>query len=843
MKQKQNLLIDILIGIVIFLIVLVSYETNFSFLEILELKLYDIRLKIHSSHIPSDKIVLVTIDDMSITNIGRWPWPRAIIAELINKIQEGNPKVIGLNILFSEPDNNQGIQEVRALKGKFTLLWAQLKNKIPKKYFEQLTEFLNDINNSETQLDNDTILTESIKNAGNIILPMFFVIGKPLVESQEEIPEILKANTLNNVLFKKKNFIEGYSPVLPYTLFAEVADSIGHSNTITDKDGVLRKELLYIYYRGKFYPSFSLQIVKKYSNLTLNDFKYSDDALTFHNGKIPLNKDNTMFIDFAGKVNTYKYFSVFDVLTDKIPKEVFKDKIVIIGHMASGIASLNVVPVDKNFPSIEIVANIIQNILEQKFITRPSWAKIFELICIFLCGGFIILVLPRLKAKWGAIISTVLFLLIIFTGVFLFLKNGYWIKILYPSLMLISGYVIITSKHFLITEKRKEQVETESIETNKMLGLSFQGQGMLDIAFEKFRKCPVDDSMKEILYNLGLDFERKRQFNKSIAVYEYIQATDPKYKDIEARIQTLKTASETVIFGAPGVKKGKSDTVIVEGLATQAPTLGRYEIVKELGHGAMGIVYLGKDPKINRMVAIKTLKFEDDVSDQQMKQIKERFFREAEAAGALSHPNIVKIYDAGEDYDISYIAMELLEGEDLKKYCEKENLLPIKKVIEIIMNVCDALNYAHNQGIVHRDIKPANIMILKDNSIRVTDFGIARITATSQTATGTVLGTPSYMSPEQISGKKVDGRSDLFSLGVVLYELLTGEKPFKGDSIATIIFQISNEVPQNPKIYNPDIPESLINVINKALQKNPDNRYQTGKEMYDDLKNVLETIK
>src|SRR5258708_40021295 len=222
-----------------------------------------------------------------------------------------------------------------------------------------------------------------------------------------------------------------------------------------------------------------------------------------------------------------------------------------------------------------------------------------------------------------------------------------------------------------------------------------------------------------------------------------------------------------MMMGTAGLRKGGADaTVLVQGGGNLgATTLGRYEIVKELGKSAMGVVFLGKDPKINRMVAIKTLKFEDDIDQEDQKALKERFFREAESAGRLSHPNIVTIFDTGEDQDMCYIAMELLDGRDLKDWTPRDKLLPMRDVLELVAKVADALDYAHEQGIVHRDIKPANIMLLKNGIIKVTDFGIARITTSSRTATGTVMGTSSYMSPEQLAGKKVDGRSDLFSLG------------------------------------------------------------------------------
>ncbi|MEK7381982.1 MAG: serine/threonine-protein kinase, partial [Elusimicrobiota bacterium] len=374
-----------------------------------------------------------------------------------------------------------------------------------------------------------------------------------------------------------------------------------------------------------------------------------------------------------------------------------------------------------------------------------------------------------------------------------------------------------------------------------MLGLSFQGQGMLDLAFEKFRLCPLDDNLKDTLYNLALDFERKRQFSKAAAVFDHIAAKDPKYKDIAAKTKMLKAAADGAVFG--GVGGGKKDgTVMIAGGSTK-PTLGRYEIEKELGRGAMGVVYLGRDPKINRMVAIKTMMLEDG-NDGTVKDVKERFFREAESAGTLNHPNIVRIFDAGEENEVAYIAMELLDGHDLVRYGTREGLLPLTKTLDYVATVADALDYAHAQGVVHRDIKPANIMLLKDGSIRVADFGIARITASSKTATGTVMGTPSYMSPEQVAGKKGDGRSDLFSLSVALFELISGEKPFKGgEGLGTLLFQIANDPHPAITTVKAGLPASLKEVLDKGLAKNPDLRFQRGSEMGAALRAVLAELK
>ncbi|MEE9557507.1 MAG: serine/threonine-protein kinase, partial [Candidatus Adiutricales bacterium] len=392
-----------------------------------------------------------------------------------------------------------------------------------------------------------------------------------------------------------------------------------------------------------------------------------------------------------------------------------------------------------------------------------------------------------------------------------------------------------------VTEESKEKVEGESVEINRMLGLNFQTQGQLDMAFDKFRRVPIDDSLKDILYNLALDFERKRMLNKAVSVYQYLGEHDSNYRDIDSKIKKLNVASETMIFGlGTGASQADDGTLVID--ENTRPTLGRYEVIKELGRGAMGVVYQGKDPKINRLTAIKTIRFEDDYEPEEVEKIKEQFFREAETAGILSHPNIVTIYDAGEDHELSYIAMEFLDGYDLKEHTKPDNLLPMRKVLGHVADMADALGYAHKQGVVHRDIKPANIMLLTNGTVKITDFGIARAVASSKTRTGVVKGTPFYMSPEQIKGVKVDGRSDIFSLGVLLYELLAGVLPFKAGDLTALIYQITNEEPQPITVHIPKIPTAVVQIINKALVKDREKRYQTAEQMAGHLHTVTDKL-
>jgi tRNA A-37 threonylcarbamoyl transferase component Bud32 len=287
---------------------------------------------------------------------------------------------------------------------------------------------------------------------------------------------------------------------------------------------------------------------------------------------------------------------------------------------------------------------------------------------------------------------------------------------------------------------------------------------------------------------------------------------------------------------APAPEMEGQETLVVQEVSQSKPTLGRYEILEELGRGAMGIVYKGRDPKLARLTAIKTIRFTDDFDEDQVEKIKDQFYREAEVVAKLSHPNIVTIYDVGEDLDLSYLAMEYLEGESLESYARKGSLLPIRNCIDVVAQVCDALDYAHDRGIVHRDVKPANIMILQNGLVKVTDFGIARATATSKTRTGIIKGTPYYMSPEQISGMKVDGRSDIFSLGIVFYQLLTGELPFGGENLAAIMYQITTVEPEPPTKHNPKIYKAALAILNRALEKSLEQRYQTAKQMADHLR-------
>src|SRR5713101_7817547 len=268
-----------------------------------------------------------------------------------------------------------------------------------------------------------------------------------------------------------------------------------------------------------------------------------------------------------------------------------------------------------------------------------------------------------------------------------------------------------------------------------------------------------------------------------------------------------------------------------------ATKAGRYEILGELGRGGMGVVYRAKDPSIGRTVAVKTIQLSEKGTGMSHAQLVERFQTEARAAGLLTHPNIVVIYDVGESDGVYYITMELVNGKSLQSMLDAGEKFSLPRLLRIMDQVCAALQFAHDHSVVHRDIKPANIMLAADDFVKVTDFGTAKILQYGGAQQTAAMGTPGYMSPEQIKGKAVDGRTDIFSLGVVLYELTTGQKPFRGQDVASILYRILNEDPPPPQKLNPSLPLGVSSTILKAMAKSPHLRYENCRELLEDLKN------
>lgn len=848
-------------------------------LQSLERSFYDWGVR-STNRLPSEKVVVIAIDDESINNIGRWPWPRDLHAELINRLSEGGAKVIGQTVFFLEPQVDPGTLYIRELIEFFSnasfddvpadidALGAMLEFEGKDRAVAEILEFYlqssmntrlrqdietlrSSLFEAEQALNTDAKLASSIENAKNVVLAMVFYLGEPRGKPDENLPAFVLNNSINQVRDRVSAQSNGFYPIPsidalpPIDEIGRYAAAIGHLNTVPDIDGGVRSEPLVLLHYDRYYPSISLQIAARSLNLDVNDIRVNL-AESVELGSLTIKTDselrmNTFYYSDVQGFPPFQVDSFYDVFTGKIPIEKYKDKIVLIGPTATGVGSPQVTPIDASMAPVLTLAHSVSSILNEDFFIEPEWGVWARLATFLLVALYLMILMPRLKAGVAFVVSLVLVLTMVAVHYLLMTNYAMWIQLMSPGALLVIGYLLITTKRFLVTERGKARSDEESAESNRMLGIAFQTQGQLDMAFEKFRKCsPVDEQVLEAMYNLALDFERKRQFNKAISVYQYMSGHAKGFRDIESRMERAQKMEDTVMLGAAGGHAGGTLALNQDGV--EKPMLGRYEVEKELGKGAMGIVYLGKDPKISRVVAIKTLALAQEFEEDELEEVKQRFFREAETAGRLNHPNIVTIYDAGEEHDLAYIAMEFLKGHDLTRYCKPDNLLKMSTVLSIVARAAEGLDFAHQQNVVHRDIKPANIMYEPESdTIKITDFGIARITDSSKTKTGTVLGTPSYMSPEQLAGKKVDGRSDLFSLGVMLYQMLSGSLPFKADSMASLMFKITNEEAADVRTIRTEIPESLAAVVNKALTKDVDKRFQTGAEFAKALRAFLKT--
>ena len=825
---------------VLVVVAVMAVHLSTDLLSGLERRFYDLA-STSSDRRPSDQVVVIAIDDQSIANIGRWPWPRDIHARLIDQLSAAKVKTIVHTAFFFEPQLDRGLPFIRQIRDVLgsgveppadPASVAVLPN-------EQRAQLAKIVAQAEVALDTDALLAASIKNAGNVLVPSVFVLGVPQGRPDSPLPAYAAKSSLDASSGYSVPAIKGQQPI---EAIGAAAAGIGHLNQFADVDGTVRQEPLLVNYYGKSVPSLALLAATRGLNLSPADIQLNVGE-SVQIGKLRIKTDEAALMlpqFYKGQDGRPAFVedSFFDVLNGKIPASKYADRIVVIGATAAGVGAAFPVPGYASLSSAQAVAHITSSILSQHFIAQPVWGIWVVLGVFLLVAAYVVAGLPRLSAATAATVTLLVFAALLATELVLLERSAIWLKLIFPASLLVLGHLALTTKRFLVAEAGKLKSDEESAETNRMMGLALQGQGQLDMAFDRFRRVPLGEALMGNLYSLALDFERKRQFNKAQSVYEHMKTYDPGFKDLEARLGRVKNLSETVMLGGYGAHSGA--TLVQAGASVEKPMLGRYQINKELGKGAMGVVYLGKDPKIGRVVAIKTLALSQEFEGDELVDARERFFREAETAGRLQHQYIVTIFDAGEEHDLAYIAMEFLKGKDLVDCCRQGQLLPVPRVLSIVARVAEALAYAHRQNVVHRDIKPANIMYEPDSdTVKVTDFGIARITDSSKTRTGLVLGTPSFMSPEQLAGKKVDGRSDLYSLGVMLFQMLTGVLPFRGDSMAELMFKISNEPAPDIRVIRQELPESLARLVALSLSKRPELRYQRGDQFAADLRAVL----
>lgn len=805
----------------------------------LERQLYDTAISL-SPRLPSDRIAVIAIDDTSIANIGRWPWPREVHARLIDQLSAAGAKTIAHTAFFFEPQTDRGLESLRALRdtldGKPRP--APLSDLGPK-----ADRYLQDyIRAAEQRLDSDATLANALRASERVVIPSLFTLGESPGRPDAPLPAFARRSTLPD---SAGLGMPASATQQPLAILGEAAQAVAHLNPALDLDGAVRAEPLLVRFDGEAVPSMALTVAAISLNLRREDVKtLPGEGLILGTARIATDPQGRALPQFYPENDGKPAFAqdaFYDVLSGKISASKYKDKVVIIGATAAGVGTFFKTPVSARMSPAEILAHTTSSLIQNHFIASPKWSGAAVLLALALLIAYLALLLPRLSAARGAWVSLTLFLGMVGAEVFLLSQEALWLPLVFPAALLMVGHLALVTRRFGVTESGKLSSDAESAETNRQMGLSFQSQGQLDMAFDRFRRVPLSESVMENLRSLALDFERKRQFNKVEAVYAHMLNTGGADSDLQRRLNRAKEMNQTVMLG--GASGHPGGNLLLTGDGMEKPMLGRYQVEKTLGKGAMGVVYQGRDPKIGRVVAIKTLALSAEFEGHELQDARDRFFREAETAGRLQHPHIVTIFDAGEDHDLAFIAMEFLSGQDLVAHARPGQLLPMATVLEIGIQVAQALDYAHRHQVVHRDIKPGNIMFDPvTSSVKVTDFGIARVTDASRTKTGTILGTPSFMSPEQLAGRRLDGRSDLYSLGVTLYQLLTGALPFRGDSLSALMFDIANNPPLDPRSVRPDLPQAMADILERTLKKAPEERYSTGQDLAAELRLVADEL-
>ncbi len=816
---KRTLNVDLLLGAIIVLIFIGFSLIRPSFFEAIEKYVYDTELRFAPAEKQGvSRVVLINIDDTSITHLGSWPWPRHLIAEMIDILKGGGVKLIGLNVPFFEKQANPGLRVLRSFHEKFKTYPFGEKDTAMSTWMQ------GHLKQMEEDLDSDRRLVESVQQSGNVVFPASVKFGSPPDGTAIGGDAILSKNFLTSAQLSDslKKRVSTSRVLLPFPELAQNALGVGHNSLTPENSMAGRSHLMFVNYKGSLLPSLPLRLAIAYQDLQPKQVTVVKNQIRLKNQSIPLS-DGELLVRFQNSQDPFPQYPFVDILRAKQVPPIVKGKIAIIGLNASESRHMNT-PVSPRMSEGELIANILENIIGSTFLTRPPFMFHFEILGIFLLGGIAALLFPRMGGLSNTALAVGLIILPLLAGILLFFTRGIWFKTTYMVCGTLAIYFTISLKHLLVARGSPR----DSIATNRLLGLSFQSQGLLDLAFDKFRRLPVDEETKELVYNLGLEYEKKRMTDRALMAYEYVRKWGS-YRDLDERIPKMKASDNASTLGGYGENRDVS--ILADASAETRTRVGRYDILEELGKGSMGQVYKALDPKINRLLAIKTIRFSDEFEEDLIQEIKERFFREAEIAGQISHPSIVTIYDVGEDRDLTYMAMEFLEGENLEKYILKENLLPFTKILDVIAEVAEALDFAHRADVIHRDIKPANIMLLKNGGVKVTDFGIAKAISSSRTKTGVILGTPNYMSPEQIMGQKMDLRSDIFSLGVLFFQLLTGELPFHGENLSSLLYQITQVRHPSLRSYNPKIPRVCEQILNKALAKDPKDRFSSAKEM------------
>ncbi|WP_455206202.1 CHASE2 domain-containing serine/threonine-protein kinase [Kaarinaea lacus] len=817
--------------LIILFTVLVLAGTYTSNLQSLEEFSYNGFVRLLPNLETEPRSAIIAIDNASLEKYGPWPWPRQRLAKIVKQLEKYQAGAIGMIVPLDQPQS-------LSLPETYQSVLEGSSPEVREKVLALVDQLDPDANFSDTLLKSDKVIlaipywSEQAGLIGAISNDLSMILQPLQTIAPTKFKELLLDALIATPTVKRHI---GQAPV---STFALSSSGVGLARLGRDDETVL-SESLAVRLDQKYVPSFALLLAAQTVGL-------SQDAITVLQsrgigfGSAMYHTDAGLkyyprpIFDKEGEPARIPVISVADLLQGNVNKQLIKNKATVLGFTSTTYVAPFAGPGQMQLSPAGWSAHVTDSLLAGTSINTPYWALGLQrgLVVFF---ALYLLFLPRmLRGRIGQLLSLLFAFLLLNASLLAILVKSLWLPLTIPAVFVLVGHVLITIYH-RVAQKLAAQ-RTEVAVAYLDLAENLHSQGKLDLAFQNLKKCPPDTSILESLYTIALDYERRRQFSKAITVYDYIARIDSNYRDIQERRERHQAVPDATSFNG-ATTSNLTATLVVNDSKVERPVLGRYRIERELGRGAMGMVYLGKDPKIGRTVAIKTLPLTDEFDSEDLEEVRTRFFVEAEAAGRLNHPNIVTIYDAGEEHDLAYIAMDYIEGDSLDSFTTPDNLLPVEDVFKIGINVAEALDYAHKKNVVHRDIKPGNILYNREtDTLKVTDFGVACLIDTNKTRTGTVLGSPSYMSPEQLAGKKVDGRSDIFSLGVTLYQLFTGELPFNADSMAALAYKITNDKPKGVRRIRADLPTCLSRIINKAMEKGPKQRFSNGNAFADALR-------
>ncbi len=758
--------------------------------EAVEARLYHWLIRAVPETPVGHRVSVIALDETSFVDFGPWPWEPQRLVDMVDLLTEAGAAAIGLALPIDQPQQARTLLQRKGV----VLAW-------PASEAEERRGLLA-LRNESAQLVAELAAAKQ---------PWYAPLLRP-----PQLPWQLQS-----------------SPLARFD-----AARVGVMALAGEAEPV-RAEPLMLAIDGGYRPSFALDLLAQARGVAVNEaliipgpagqvgvrlgdaFIATDAALRVY--PRPLPEDEPLPL-----------FPAEHLLEGRVAAADLRDRIVLLGIAAPHLSYHVVAPGGWHVTPVQWQAQVVNALQTGDLVRVPGWSQGVERAGLLLLLLYFLLLPRRLRGRGGLLLGAVLLLLTVNASLLGLVVENLWLPLGLPALYLLLGQPLLAAHHRVASRLAGLAAQAET--ANLTLAAELRNQGKLDPAFDTLCRLPSAAGL-DALYELGLEYERRRQFGRALAVYDHIATRQPKFRDIAERRDKHRSASPAPLAGSGGLNA----TLIVDDPKVERPLLGRYEIENELGRGAMGTVYLGRDPRIGRTVAIKTLPLSDEFDGRQLEAVRQRFFQEAETAGRLSHPHIVTIYDVGEEHDLAYIAMDYIAGDSLDNFVHRDDLLPICEVFKIGIRVAEALDYAHTQKVVHRDVKPGNILFDADSGqLKVTDFGIACLTDHSKTRTGTVLGSPFYMSPEQLAGKKVDGRSDLFSLGVTLYQLWCGQLPFQGENLNTLMYRIANDKPKPIRKLRMELPACLTRVINKALEKDAGRRYADGKAMAEALRRCAE---